>query len=135
MFFRRQKPRTLSFNDHLENLRNAGFSVEGSGRARVSKHGCTAVLDERGADLPLVRDAGVLIGNEIGHLVNGGYQQFFVTPGGKRFPALAQQLRVLHDFQEDLKEALGLTSLYNQSLGTTSEQHLYDRVEGRDFQP
>jgi hypothetical protein len=31
-----------------------------------------------------------------------------------------------------LKEALGLTSLYNEGLGTTSNAHLYDRVEDRD---
>jgi hypothetical protein len=33
---------------------------------------------------------------------------------------------------EDLREGLGLTSLYNLSLGTTSEEHLYDRVVDRD---
>ena len=31
----------------------------------------------------------------------------------------------------DLREALG-ASLYNQSLGTTSEAHMYDRVADRD---
>jgi hypothetical protein len=136
MFFRREKPRTLSFSDRLENLRQAGFTVsgDGSGRSRVSKYGCAAVLEDLGDGHPGIGKAGVVVGSEIAHLVNGGYQQFFLTPGGKRFPALAQQLRALHDFQEDLKEGLGLISLYNQSLGTTSEQHLYDRLEGRDFQ-
>ena len=28
--------------------------------------------------------------------------------------------------------SLGLTSFYNQGLGTTNDQHLYDRVESRD---
>jgi hypothetical protein len=134
MFFRRQKARTLSFTDRLDNLKQAGFSVqtEGSDRARVSKYGCAAVLTDRGEQVPGVGDAGVLVGGEIAHLVNGGYQQFFITPSGKRFAALAQQLRALHDFQEDLKEGLGAVSLYNQSLGTTSEMHLYDRVKGRE---
>jgi hypothetical protein len=136
MFFRREKPRPLSFGDRLDNVRQAGFTVsdESSGGARVSKYGCAATLRDRGEDLPGVSQAGVLVGKEIGHLVNGGFQQFFITSGGRRFPALAQQLRALHDFQEDLKEALGAISLYNQSLGTTSEQHLYDRVQGRDLQ-
>jgi hypothetical protein len=31
-----------------------------------------------------------------------------------------------------LKEALGLVSLYNEGLGTTFDQHMYDRVKGRD---
>ena len=30
---------------------------------------------------------------------------------------------------------LGLPSLYNLSLGTTSDEHLYDRVEDRDEGP
>ena len=33
---------------------------------------------------------------------------------------------------DDLKEGLGLTSLYNTSLGTVSALHLYDRVVERD---
>ena len=60
---------------------------------------------------------------------------FWRTPSGKRVPALATQLKALHNFEEDLKEGLGLPSLYNQSLGTTSDLHLYDRVEHRDEAP
>src|SRR3954468_9142811 len=134
MFFRREKPRVVTFSDRLERLKQFGFSVESGAQAgaRVSKHGCAAILEDRGTDIPRVGKAGILIGNEIGYLVNGGYQQFFMTPGGKKLPALAQQLRALHDFQEDLKQALGIESLYNTSLGTISDQHLYDRVEDRD---
>ena len=72
------------------------------------------------------------MGDEIGTLVDGGYQKFFLTPSGKRKPALAEELKAIQNFQEDLKEALGLPSLYNESLGTTSDLHLYDRVEHRD---
>jgi hypothetical protein len=133
MFFRRQKPRLLTFSDRLDRLRETGFSVQdGSGKARVSKHGCAAVLEDGGNEHPLVGKAGVVAGGEIAVLVNGGYQQFFVTPSGRKLPALAQQLRALHDFQEDLREGLGMISLYNTSLGTVSNQHLYDRVKGRE---
>src|SRR5687768_12565335 len=134
MFFRREKARTFSFSDRIDSLKEFGFAVDaaGSGGTRVSKHGCAAFLEDRSGDIPGVSKAGVVVGKEIGWLVNGGYQQFFVTPSGKKLPALAQQLRALHDFQEDLKEALGSISLYNQSLGTTSNRHLYDRVVGRD---
>ena len=134
MFFRREKPRTLSFSDRMDRLKEFGFTTGsgGTGDMRVSKHGCAAILEDRGAEIPAVGNAGVVIGDEIGWLVNGGYQQFFMTPSGKKLPALAQQLRALHDFQEDLKEGLGSISLYNQSLGTTSNRHMYDRVAGRD---
>jgi hypothetical protein len=61
-------------------------------------------------------------------LVNGGYQMFLETPSGRRFPAMAEQLKALHEFEDDVKEALGLVNLYNTSLGTTSRKHEYDRV-------
>ena len=73
-----------------------------------------------------------MVRDEIGLLVDEGYQKFFRTPKGRRVPALAEHLTALHDFQEDFREALGLVSLYNQGLGTTFDQHMYDRVEGRD---
>ncbi|MEP7353943.1 MAG: hypothetical protein ABI824_11990, partial [Acidobacteriota bacterium] len=72
---------------------------------------------------------------EIAHLVHGGYQMFLRTHSGRELPALAPQLKALHAFDEDLREGLGLTSLYNIALGTTSDDHLYDRVEGRDAAP
>ncbi len=72
------------------------------------------------------------MGSEIGMLVDGGYQKFFRTASGKQKPALAEELKALHDFEEDLKEALGEESLYNESLGTVSTFYLYDRVKDRD---
>ncbi|HSW50817.1 MAG TPA: hypothetical protein VLH09_11615, partial [Bryobacteraceae bacterium] len=65
------------------------------------------------------------------HLVDGGFQKFLETPSGRRRPALAAELKRLHDFQADLREALGLKSLYNESLGTVSDRHAYDRLTGR----
>jgi hypothetical protein len=76
--------------------------------------------------------AGMLIGDEIGALVDGGYQKFFRTPSGKNKPALADELKALHNFEEDLREGLGEESLYNESLGTVSTFYLYDRVKDRD---
>jgi hypothetical protein len=74
----------------------------------------------------------VFIGNEIGVLVDGGFQKFFRTPTGAKRPALADDLKALHDFDEDLKEGLGEESYYNESLGTVSTYYLYDRVKDRD---
>jgi hypothetical protein len=42
-------------------------------------------------------------------------------------PALAEDLKALHDFEEDLKEGLGQKSPYNEALGTVSTFYLYDR--------
>jgi hypothetical protein len=41
-------------------------------------------------------------------------------------------LKALQQFSEELKMALGLPSLYNESLGTVSESYQYDRIENRD---
>jgi len=68
----------------------------------------------------------------IGKLVDGGFQKFFLVPDGRKKPALASELKAIHAFEEDLREALGLVSLYNESLGTVSTQYLYDRVKDRD---
>ena len=70
--------------------------------------------------------------DEIGALVDGGFQKFFRTPSGKKKPALAEELKALHDFEEDAREALGKQSYYNESLGTVSTFYLYDRVKDRD---
>lgn len=134
MFFRREKLRELSLSDRLESLRQAGFTVqnETGGKVRSTRGRIAAILEDRGPEPPAIGKSGVVIGNEIGFLVNGGYQQFFVTPAGRKLAALAEHLRALHDFDEDMREALGITSLYNTSLGTTSSQHMYDRVNGRE---
>ena len=89
-------------------------------------------LKETGGILAREGRAGILIGADIGSLVDGGYQKFFRTAAGKQKPALAEELKALHDFEEDVKEALGQESLYNESLGTVSTFYLYDRVQNRD---
>lgn len=133
MFFRREKPLHTTFSGYLDKLRGAGFTVEAQGSgARVNKGRCAAVLEDRGEDHPHVNRAGILVGNEIGYAVSGGFQSFIRTSSGKVEPALARDLTALHTFEEDMKEALGLTSLYNESLGTTFDQHMYDRVVNRD---
>ena len=134
MFFRHAKPQLPTFDDQLSNLKQSGFEIqrESGQRARVTRGGIGAIIEDAGNNKVKLDKAGVLVGQEIAKLVSGGYQMFLRTPSGKELPALAPQLRALHAFDEDLREALGLTSLYNLSLGTTSDEHLYDRVEDRD---
>ena len=74
----------------------------------------------------------MVFGKEIAHLVNRGYQQQFHTARGD-FAATAEHLHALHRFTEELKEVAGVSSLYNESLGTTSDDHFYDRVKGNDL--
>ena len=133
MFFRREKPRLLTFEERLNGLKEFGFTVtRDGGKPRVSKLGCAAIIEDSGTDVPKVGKAGVVVGDEIGYLVHGGYQAFFETGTRRKVPALAEHLTALHRFQEDLREGLGMISLYNTSLGTTFNKHLYDRVEDRD---
>jgi len=104
-----------------------------SKHAQASRDGIGVVIADEGGVHPHVERPGLMMGGEIGLLINGGYQMFWRTPGGKQLPAQAAQLKALHSFEEDLKQGLGLPSLYNQGLGTTSDLHLYDRVEHRDL--
>jgi hypothetical protein len=134
MFFRRTRPKIPTFSERVELLRNAGFNTENlpDGRVKVSKHGVAAIVGDEGKNQPAIEKAGVLVGSEIATLLSAGYQMFLETPQGKRIPATAEELKALHEFQEDVKEALGLESLYNTSLGTTTPKHMYDRVFKRD---
>jgi hypothetical protein len=135
MFFRREKSAQPSFSERIDLLRKQGYeAADQGGKVLVtSKTGCAALVAERPDGKPEILRAGIRLGKEIGVLVHGGYQMFLRTESGKVVPALAEKLKALHAFDEDLREALGLKSLYNQSLGTTCEAHLYDRIENRDW--
>ncbi|HOQ46585.1 MAG TPA: hypothetical protein PLA43_18665 [Bryobacteraceae bacterium] len=128
MFFRRQQPATNGARDWTEAVREAGFEIEPlpDGRVKVSRGGCAAIV----AGGPRVERWGWVVNGEIAALVDRGFQKFW-RAGDRSVPALAQQLKALHEFQEDLREALGLVSRYNTSLGTTNDLHLYDRLSDR----
>ena len=135
MFFRRAHVKELTFDDRLASVRKAGFTVDaqpGTHTVKISRDGCAVALDLQDEAPRVTEPAGFLVGSEIGALTDSGYQKFFLTRSGHRKPALAGELKALHDFQEDLREALGQTSLYNESLGTVSTFYLYDRVKDRD---
>ncbi|HWC96999.1 MAG TPA: hypothetical protein VG456_09625 [Candidatus Sulfopaludibacter sp.] len=134
MFFRREKPSNPSFSQRLDSLRQAGFTVtpRAGGITRVTRGACAVDLKEVAGAVRVEGRAGIVLGDEIASLVDGGYQKFFRTPSGKQKPALAEELKALHNFEEDVKEALGQESYYNESLGTVSTFYLYDRVQNRD---
>ncbi len=130
-------PRT--FTAALEMLAGNQFDVssarDGSGATskafQVRKYGVAAEIGAApdGTTLVLKRP-GWLLGGEIARLVDKGYQKFLKT-SKLEIPATADILRAIHEFSEELKEAAGATSLYNESLGTTSDRYVYDRVKGR----
>jgi hypothetical protein len=134
MFFRRDRPKNPTFSERIDKLRAAGFTAVplGGGVVRLIRGNCAVDLKEDGGSVVSASLPGILMGDEIGSLVDEGFQKFFETPSGKRKPALADDLKALHEFEGDLKEALGQESLYNEALGTVSTYYLYDRVQGRD---
>jgi hypothetical protein len=134
MFFRREKPSNPSFADRMDILRKSGFTVvqRGAGLMRIARGRFAVDLKEIDNSVNVADRAGIAMGDEIGFLIDGGYQKFFRTPTGRQKPALADELKGLHDFEEDVKEALGQESYYNESLGTVSTFYLYDRVQNRD---
>ena len=134
MFFRRARKHEPTFQERLDVAKSAGFVVAPAdgGRIRVTRDCVTAVLEDKGGLPRVAEPAGIVMGSETGVLIDEGYQKFFETRSGKRKPALAGELKVIHNFQEDLREALGLKSLYNESLGTVSTYYLYDRLKDRD---
>ncbi len=135
MFFKRAHLKETTFDQRMDALRKAGFTVTpaAGGRVTVSRDGCAAVLESGSDGAPHIAErAGIIMAGGVGKLVDEGFQKFFLAPNGSQKPALAFELKALHAFQEDLREALGMESLYNESLGTVSTEYLYDRVKDRD---
>jgi len=118
-------------------LRDHGFDIlEAPGtknRIFLKKMNVSAAI-ERADDgsARLFAKPGVQIGSEISRLVDKGYQKFLKTTKTE-VPATSDHLQAIHQFSEELREATGETSLYNQSLGTVSDRYTYDRVENRDL--
>src|ERR1700721_3618432 len=128
-----------TYEEALTWLRDHGFDLlEAPGtQARVflRKYNVSAAIQKNGDDqVKIFAYPGYLIGSEISKLVNKGYQQFLKT-SKTEIPATADHLKALQAFSEELKEALGLPSLYNESLGTVSESYQYDPIENRDKAP
>ena len=139
----REKTKQPTFDETLATLRNYKFDVAAAatvakhaalpaGAMQVAKYGCAAILAAAPGSVVTVVKPGVVIAGEIGHVLDRGYQKFIKTPHAER-PATAEHLRQLHRFQEELRQAVGGISLYNESMGSVSEEYLYDRVKGRNL--
>ena len=129
-----------TFNDVLAFLGGQRFDVapaqEGAKRTpnavQVRKYGCAAeIAAAPDGTVEVLARPGWLLDGEIARLLDRGYQKFIKT-SKLEIPASADHLRAIHEFSEELNEAIGATSLYNQALGTTSNVYHYDRVKGRE---
>lgn len=125
-----------TFEESTQWLRDHGFDLIEApgtqGRVFLKKYNVSAAIQKDGDDgVKIFAYPGYLINGEISKLVNRGYQQVLKT-SKTEVAATADHLKALQQFSEELKEALGLPSLYNESLGTVSESYQYDRIAGRD---
>jgi hypothetical protein len=135
-----RKTKQLTFDEILTNLRGSQFDVREvsgvAGQYRVEKHGCAAVITraQDGNGVAFVARPGFVLGGEIAHLLDRGFQKSLKT-SKLEIAATADHLKAIHHFSEELKEITGSPSLYNESIGTTSDDYFYDRLKGRDKKP
>ena len=107
-------PEGLTFDDVLlVPSRSDILPANADTRTMVTRNGCALTLEDNGGVPRVVERAGILMDGGIAKLVDGGFQKFFLAPDGRKKPALASELKGVHEFQEDLREALVMTSLYN----------------------
>jgi hypothetical protein len=145
-----------SFSEIVALLRTAQFDVKDTagvaakgvaGQVLVTKYGAGAILapnpkfglketkaknEEAGFVALWIHRPGWMLGGQVATLVDHGYQKHLETPTLK-IAATADALKAIHRFSEELREIIGEPSLYNESLGTTSDVYMYDRVKGDDL--
>jgi hypothetical protein len=140
----RTKVHFLKFDEILSTLRTLGFDVQTSpgvaNQVTVRKYGAGAVLTRapEGKEkypqsaVSWVHKPGFVVGGDLAILLDKGNQKFWKT-AKLEVPATADSLKAVHRFGEEVREVIGEPSLYNESLGTTSDSYHYDRVKGRDL--
>jgi hypothetical protein len=136
---------------HFDVRDASGVAARGAGSVKgqvfVGKFGAGAILapnpkfgvketkaknEEAGFVALWVHRPGWVLNGQVATLVDHGYQKHLEIPGLK-IAATADALKAVHRFSEELREIIGEPSLYNESLGTTSDVYMYDRVKGDDL--
>ena len=137
-----RKTNRPTFEQILQTLKAHTFNVAPfagvAGSVLVSKDGAAAVLapakdGEFGPAAAFVEHPGILVRGEVARLLDRGYQKF-IKNSQFELPATADQLHAIHAFSEELTQLIGGNSLYNESLGTTSDVYQYDRLRGREHE-
>jgi hypothetical protein len=130
------KVEARTYDEAVQWLRDHGFDLIEApgmqGRVFLKKYNVSSAIQKNGDDgVKIFAYPGYLINGEISKLINRGYQQVLKT-SKTEVAATADHLKALQQFTEELKDALCLPSLYNESLGTVSEAYQYDRIVDRD---
>ncbi len=117
----------------IESLPAKGFTVRSTGGVtRIENHGAAAELrktPEGTYQMTLL--PSILVHGQCARLWDAGYQKFWLTDDGRKYPALASQLASLRKFNEELRSALGIPAYYNEAIGSICHVSTYDRVKGR----
>ena len=125
---------TAAVQDTQRQFEQAGFSISSAqpGKIEVKKNGCAAYLERKGDTWTYPGPPYFVVHGINCELEDQGYQKFWYSkPEGKRFPIRKVELEIFHRFDEEVRYILGVTSLYNESLGSTNARTVYDRLTGR----
>ena len=119
-----KSPEPKTYEDAVNWLRDHGFDLIEApgtqGRVFLRKYNVSSAIQKDGDEgVKIFAFPGYVIGSEISKLINRGYQQFLKT-AKTEVPATADHLKALQQYTEELKEGLGLPTLYNESLGPSA---------------
>jgi hypothetical protein len=118
----------------IESLSSKGFLVRSSGGvARIEKFNCGAELrkEPQAGVFRMTIIPSIMLQGQFTRLWDAGYQKFLLTNEGLKVPIRVSQLGDLRLFNEELRTALGVSTYYNEALGSTCHYSVYDRVKGR----
>jgi len=118
----------------IETLSSKGFLVRNSGGVvRIEKYNCGAELrkEPQGGSFRMTIIPSIMLQGQFTRLWDAGYQKFLLTNDGVKVPIRVAQLGELRLFNEELRTALGVSTYYNEALGSTCHYSVYDRVKGR----
>ena len=123
----------LFTQSQVESLSAKGFLVRSSGGVvRIEKYECGAELRKAPAgEFQMTIIPCIMWQGQFTRLWDAGYQKFLLTHDAKKLPVHVQQLVELRRFNEELRTALGVSTYYNEALGSTCHFTVYDRVKGR----
>ncbi len=128
---------TAAAKDIQNQFEQAGFATSAAqtGRLEVRKYGFVAYLENKRGKWIYSGPPYFVVHGINGELEDRGYQKFWYSKAeGKRFPIRKVDLETLHRFDEEVRYLLGMTTLYNQSLGSVNARTVYDRLTGRPDQ-
>ncbi|HVB39793.1 MAG TPA: hypothetical protein VNE83_02755 [Terriglobales bacterium] len=124
-----------TFEQAQRKLASLGFTCTllSGGNVLARKYECAAILGPGagGKSAEVAVAPGRVLDGELARLVDRGYQKFFKSADAE-VPARPEELSALARFENELRYACGIPSLYNEALGSVSDRYIYDRIWFRD---